>query len=312
MEALAFDGFGGTGSIRELPAPEPAADQVLIRVGAAGLNPFDNTVIKGVLKDAMEHRFPLVPGMDASGTVEAVGEGVSAYAVGDGVFGSVGKPYFGEGTLAELATMSTETIARKPDAVQHQVAAAIPVAAVAALTMVEAMAPEKGTVVVAIGATGGVGSYLVQLATLRGAHVIAVCSAENAAYARTIGAAEVVDYADDVVEAVRARSPEIDAIADMHGDKDTVSGIGELVREGGHVASSVGAADTESLSRRGIGASNVQGRVTTSALEMLVSMVERDEIIAPPIHPFPLSEAARALEKVGSGHVRGKVVVVLD
>src|SRR5207245_8780304 len=100
-----------------------------------GLNPFDNAVLHGYLKDRMEHRFPLVPGMDASGTVEALGEGVEGWTVGDEVFGSVGKPYLGEGTLAGFATMSAGTVARKPASIDHGVAAAIPVAGVTAVTV---------------------------------------------------------------------------------------------------------------------------------------------------------------------------------
>ena len=92
MKAFAIEGFGQPGSLHDVPVPEPADGQVRVRVAAAGLNPFDNAVVQGYLKDRMEHRFPLVPGMDGSGTVDAVGSGVSDWSVGDEVFGSVGKP----------------------------------------------------------------------------------------------------------------------------------------------------------------------------------------------------------------------------
>ena len=114
MRAFAFEELGGPGSIVEVPIPDPAEGQVRIRVAAAGLNPFDNAVVQGYLKDQMEHRFPLIPSADASGTVEALGDGVTGLSIGDEVFGSVGKMYLGEGTFAEFATMSTATIARKP------------------------------------------------------------------------------------------------------------------------------------------------------------------------------------------------------
>src|SRR5438876_8949155 len=123
MKAFAIDELGQPGSLHDLPVPEPGEGQVRIRVAVAGLNPFDNAVVQGYLKDRMEHRFPLVPGMDASGTVEAIGEGVEDWAVGDEVFGSVGKRYLGEGTLAELATMSAGTVARKPASLDHAAAA---------------------------------------------------------------------------------------------------------------------------------------------------------------------------------------------
>jgi NADPH2:quinone reductase len=313
VKAFGIEEFGQPGSARDLPVPEPAEGQVRIRVAAAGLNPFDNAVVQGYLKDQMEHRFPLVPGMDASGTVEALGEGVEAWTAGDEVFGNVGKSYLGEGTLAEFATMSVGTVAGKPASIDHAIAAAIPVAGVTALTMVDALQVSEGHIVVAIGATGGVGSYLVQLARGRGARVVAVCSGKNADYARRLGAADVVDYnAGDVVEAIRSRYPDgVDAVADMHGDREGVARLAEQVRSGGHLASAVGAADAEALSERGIEAANVMGMVTTASLDALTAMLERGEIISPEIRSFSLADAGQALAAVATGHVRGKIVVTV-
>ena len=311
MRAFALDEFGKPGSIVEIPVPEPSAGQVRIRVVGAGLNPFDVAVIQGYVKDHMEHRFPLIPGADASGTVEAVGEGVLDRTIGDEVFGSVGKRYLGEGSLAEYATMSTATIARKPASVHDAQAAGIPVAGVTALTMVEAASISDGDVVVAIGATGGVGSFLVQLAANRGARVIAVSSGANAEYARRLGASDVVDYgAGDVVEAVRSLASDgVDVIAEMHGDEGTAR-LAELVHPGGRVVSAVGGADVDTLKARGLEAVNVQGMVATEPLETLAGMLERGEIQIPEIGTFPLDQAADALEQVGSGHTRGKIIVV--
>ncbi|HYT29142.1 MAG TPA: NADP-dependent oxidoreductase [Actinomycetota bacterium] len=311
MRAFAIDEFGQPGSLRDLPVPEPGEGQVRILVAAAGLNPFDNAVVQGYLKDRMEHRFPLVPGMDASGTVEAVGEGIEAWRVGDEVFGSVGKMYLGEGTLAEFAAMSAGTVARKPASVDHRAAAAIPVAGVTALLMADALHLSEGDVVVAIGASGGVGSYFVQLASERGARVVAVCRGENADYARRLGAAEVIDYTvSDVAEAARTRYPDgIDAIADMRGDREGMARLAEHVRSGGRVASAVGAADAEALGGRGIEATNVMGTVDTAWLDRLTEMLVRGAVTSPEIRSFALADAGEALGAVGTGHVRGKIVV---
>jgi NADPH:quinone reductase len=312
MKAFAIDELGSPGTLHDLPAPEPAEGQVRIRVAAAGLNPFDNAVIQGYLEGRMEHRFPLVPGMDASGTVEALGDGVEAWTVGEEVFGSVGKRYLGEGTLAEFATMSGATVARKPDSMVHPAAAAIPVAGATALTMGDALQLSSGHLVLAVGATGGVGSYFVQIAARRGANVVAVCRGENADYARGLGAAEVIDYtAGDVAEALRSLHPDgIDAIADMHGGKEEIARLAEQVRSGGRIASAVGAADPEALAGRGIEATNVQGIVTTASLEVLAGMLDRGEITAPEIHSFSLDDAGEAFATVATGHVRGKIVVI--
>lgn len=313
MKAFAIDELGRPGSLHDLPVPEPAEGQVRVRVAAAGLNPFDNAVIQGYLKDRMEHRFPLVPGVDGSGTVDAIGAGVSAWSVGDEVFGSVGKMYLGEGTLAEFVTMSAGTIARKPSTLEHVVAAAIPTAGVTALIMADALALPEGNTVVAVGATGGVGSYFVQLAARRGALAVAVCRGENADYARRLGAADVIDYTTgDIAEAVRSRYPGgIDAIADMHGDREDLARLAEQVRPGGSVASAVGAADAEALGGRGIEATNVMGLVTTELLETLSSMLEAGNIAAPEIRPFSLADAGDALAALATGHVRGKISVTV-
>ena len=314
MKAFAIDDFGAPGSVRDLPVPEPVEGQLRLRVAAAGLNPFDVAVGHGYLKDQMEHRSPLVPGTDASGTVDALGEGVEGYAIGDEVFGSVGKSYLGEGTMAEFVTVSGGTVTRKPSSFDHTVAAAIPTAGVTALDMADALELSQGQTVIAVGATGGVGSYFVQLAARRGARVVAVCRGENADYARGLGATDVIDYeAGDVVDAIRSRYPDgIDAVADMHGDAERLARLGEHVPSGGHVASIVGAADTEALGANGIEATNVAGRVTRASLEALSGMLGAGEIVAPEIRAYPLAEAGEAMAAVATGHVRGKVVVTVE
>jgi NADPH2:quinone reductase len=313
MKAFAFDQLGQPGSAHDVGVPEPDEGQVRIRVAVAGLNPFDNAVVQGYLKDRMEHRFPLVPGMDGSGTIDAIGTGASAWSVGDEVFGSVGKMYLGEGTLAQFVTMSAGTVARKPSTLEHGAAAAIPTAGVTALIMADALALAQGHTVVALGATGGVGSYFVQLAAKRGARVVAVCRGGNAGYAHRLGAADVIDYsAENIAEAVRSRyTAGIDAIADMHGDKEGLARLAGQVRSGGHVVSAVGAADPEALGGRGIETANVMGRVTTGSLEALSGMLEAGEIAAPEIRSFSLADAGDALAAVASGHVRGKIVVTV-
>lgn len=314
MKAFAIDEFGEPGALRDLPTPEPAEGQLRLRVGVAGLNPFDVAVVQGYLKDRMKHVFPLVPGMDASGTVDAVGEGVEGYAPGESVFGSVGKMLLGEGTLAEFVTVSSGTVTHVPASFGLPAAAALPTAGVTALIMADALELSEGRTVLVVGATGGVGSYFVQVASSRGARVVAVCRGENADYARSLGAGDVIDYAaSDVVEVVASRYPGgIDALADMHGDAEQVATLGEHISSGGRVASAVGAADVESLGARGIAATNVQGLVTTALLDRLLGLVASGDVIAPEIHSYLLADGGEALAVVGTGHVRGKVVVAVS
>jgi NADPH:quinone reductase len=313
MKAFAVEGFGSPGSVHDLPTPEPAEGQLRVRVAAAGLNPFDNAVVQGYLKDRMEHRFPLVPGMDVSGTVDVLGDGVEGWTAGEDVVGSVGKPYLGEGTLAEFVTVSAGSVARKPASLDHTVAAAIPTAGVTALILADALQLSAGQIVVAIGATGGVGSYLLQLAARRGARVTAVCRGENADYARRLGAVDVIDNATgDVAEVVRSRYPDgVDAVADMHGDREELARLADHVPAGGHVASAVGAVDVDALAARGVEATNVVGLVTTASLDVLLGVLTAGEIVAPEIRSFSIADAAAALAAIATGHVRGKLVVTV-
>jgi NADPH:quinone reductase-like Zn-dependent oxidoreductase len=313
VKAYAIDTFGEQGSVRELPLPEPEEGRLRLRVAVAGLNPFDVAVLQGYLQGRMEHRFPLVPGMDAAGTVDALGDGVEGYAVGDRVLGSVGKPFLGAGTVAEFVNVSAGAVTHTPLSMDDEVAAALPTAGVTALVIADALELSDGQTVVAVGATGGVGGYFVQLAAQRGASVIAVCRGENADYARSLGAVNVIDYtAGDVVDAVRSGYPDgIDAVADMHGDAEQIAKLSALVPKGGHVASAVGAADVEELAGRGIEATNVNGLVTTARLETLLDLIAAGSVVAPEIQPHALADAAEALATVGSSHVRGKMVVRL-
>jgi NADPH:quinone reductase-like Zn-dependent oxidoreductase len=214
--------------------------------------------------------------------------------------------------LAEFAAMSNGTIARKPAGLDHPSAAAIPVAGVTALQMVDALAPGEGDVVVAVGATGGVGSYLVQLVVRRGARVVAVCSAPNSEYAGRLGAVDVIDYtAGDLAESLASRYPDgVHAIADMAGDKEGLPRLAERIRPGGRFVSAVGSADIEALAAKEVGATNIQGRVNTAALATLAGMLERGEIRNPEIRALTLDQADEAMVAVASHHTRGKLVVL--
>jgi len=254
MRAFAIDRFEEPGAVRELPTPEPEEGEVLLHVRAAGMNAFDVAVAKGFIKDAMEHRFPVIPGLDASGVVEAAGAGVDAPSVGDEVYGIVQKPFLGRGTYAEYVAMPAGGATRKPASLDHLGAAALPTAALTALAAVEMTDPREGQIVLVIGATGGVGSYVTQLAANRGARVVAVARGDYAEYARTLGASDTIDYtAGDLVELVRAAYPGgVDAVIDLAGDKELVARLAELVSSGGALASSVGAVGDALVERRGL------------------------------------------------------------
>jgi NADPH:quinone reductase-like Zn-dependent oxidoreductase len=298
----------------ELPTPKIGADEVLIRVGAAGINPFDWKVADGILKDEKEHRFPLILGFDAAGVVERVGSCVTGLAEGDEVYGHLLKPVIGGGTYAEYVGAPATIVAKKPGSVSVAEAAALPTAGLTALDLVDAVDPEERDTVLIVGATGGVGSYAVQLAARRGARVIATARRANEAFVRELGAAETIDHTtEDLVGAVLVAHPDgIEAIIDVVSDPLGLGRVARLVKKGGRIASSVYAANVEGLAERGIYARNIGMQPGARRLEELSQMVDAGEISVRLERTFPLERAPEALEETRTGHVRGKLVLLVD
>src|SRR5918996_2536557 len=152
MRGFALKSFGEQGSVMELPEPKAREGDVLLRIKAAGVNAFDPWVVQGAMKDAMEHRFPVVPGVEASGVVEDLGSGVPTFAKGDEVYGVSVKPFLGEGTFAELATFAHDGLSAKPASVEHVEAAGLPHTGLTALTAMDEIEPRDGEVVLVVGA----------------------------------------------------------------------------------------------------------------------------------------------------------------
>ena len=311
MLAFAIDRFGETGSLRELPVPVPAPGEILVRVRAAGINPLDWKVRDGA-KIAANLRFPLVLGQDASGIVEKAGDGVTRFAAGDEVFGA----FWLAGSYAQFvrASLSAAAVARKPAGIDFVHAAALPTPALAALACLEATDVKDGQTVLIVGATGGVGSYAVQIAARRGARVIATASGDGAAYVRRLGAAEVIDHhRGDVVADVKAGHPKgIDALIDVVSDGAALGRLAEALRAGGRLATTTHAADEGALARRGIRGTNVDVLGTTHGLDEIARLVDAGVITAPVARTFPLADAPRALAESAAGHARGKAVLTVD
>jgi NADPH:quinone reductase-like Zn-dependent oxidoreductase len=312
MRAFAIDGFGQAGSIREVPDPEAGEGEVLVRVKAAGLNQTDVAVIAGYLKDFFEHRFPLVPGIDASGVVERVGPGADGYREGDEVYGFVQRPVMGLGTLAERVALPVGGIQPKPASLSHEQAAVIGHAGLTAAAAVDAAALRPGDVLVLLGATGGVGSYATQLASQGGAKVVAVTRGDYADYARSLGAADVIDYtAAEPVEAIRQRFPTgIDAVIDLVGIPALTSGVGDLVRSGGHVVSTVMPPDVEGLAQRGVEGVLAYRMAAEHRFPEIASRIAEGGLRIPAIQTFRFEETAGAIDLQATKHVRGKLAVV--
>jgi len=312
MRAFAIDDFGATGSVHDLPDPEPAEGQVRVRVEAASVNPADLGMLGGAYKDFMEHHFPLVPGLDLAGVVDVIGPGVEGLAVGDAVFGVHGKRSVGQGTFGELAIASAGTLAKRPPEIDPAFGTALSLAGVSALEMMDAAAPGAGDAVLVVGASGGIGSVALQLLAIAGATSIAVTRTVNHDYARSLGANETIDYeTQDIVTSVRLAHPDgIAAIFHLAGDKDEIAPLIDLVRPGGHVVSMLRGADTDALGQRGLHGLNIGTQPTTLKLERLAVDVAEGRLRRPEVTTFDLAGAGQALAEIAGRHVRGKLVVL--
>jgi NADPH2:quinone reductase len=313
MRAIRLGSFDRSPQLQETPSPQIASNEILVRVHASSINAFDVAVATGMLRGMMEYQFPVTIGLDLAGVGEEVGSEVSRYQVGDEVFGFLGKAVLHEGTWADyVASPEDMFVAPKPTSLDFLEAAALPVAGVAALMSVDALDPSEGDRVLVVGATGGVGSYAVQLAAKRGAKVIATARQEDEDYLGDLGAAETIDYTrEDIVSAIRERYPEgIEGLADFaNNSPEGFAPLAELCAPGGRAASTLGAADAEQLATRDVRATNIMGTPDPALLSRLAELADSGELRVPVQRVFSLEEATDGLDAFQREHVRGKFAI---
>lgn len=308
MRTIAIEEFGGSDKLQlvDLPTPEPGLDEVLIRVRAAGVGPWDVMSRQGVFGD---REFPFVPGFEPAGVVQAVGSDVEDLNEGDEVYAY----RFPGGGYAEYVTASQNVTARKPAALSFAEAAGVPVAGTTAHQgLVDELGVQEGETVLITGASGGVGSMAVQIAAnILGARVIGTASTRNHEYLRELGAEEAIDYNGDWVTVVREVAPDgVDAVLECAGG-DTLERSFEVLKDGGRAAYIV-PVEEEPEPPRGISAHFFSARPDGGRLSALASMFDAGQLRMNLQEVVPLEEAARAHEIVEEGHTRGKVVLSID
>jgi NADPH:quinone reductase-like Zn-dependent oxidoreductase len=304
MKAIIANGYGEPEVLvqADLPDPKVGPDSVLIRVRAAGVNPVDWKVLAGYLDPIMNVHFPLIPGWDVSGVVEAVGADATEFAVGDEVMGYVRKDDVQHGTFAELVAAPVRTLARKPASLSWAEAAGLPLAGLTALQTLRRVGVSSGDTVLVHGGAGGVGSLGVQVARALGARVIATASERNHEFLRSLGA-EPVAYGDGVVDRVRALAPNgVDAAVDFVGG-DAVDVSSRLLTDPRRLAS------IASDAVRASGGHVVWARPDSADLAELAKLADDGKLTVHLDQVLPLTEAAQAFRLSMAGHVRGKLVL---
>ncbi|WP_438484989.1 NADP-dependent oxidoreductase [Streptomyces sp. S186] len=304
MKAITTNSYGGPEVLTysDQPDPKVGPDSVLIRVKAAGVNPVDWKIVAGYLDGVMHAHFPLIPGWDVAGVVEAVGADAPEYAVGDEVIGYVRKDEVQHGTYAELVAAPVRTLARKPEALSWQQAAGLPLAGLTAYQSLKRVRAKAGDLVLVHAAAGGVGSLAVQIAVAEGARVIGTASERNHDFLRSLGA-EPVTYGDGLTDRVRALAPEgVDAALDFVGG-GAVELSQEVLKDRSRVAS---IADGEARAK---GGHMVWVRPDAADLTALAILADAGKLNVPVDTTLPLREAAEAFRLSMAGRTRGKIVL---
>lgn len=331
MKAVRLHEFGGPEvlSYEEAPRPVAASGEVLVRVHAAGINPPDLYLRDGYRTLPPEWQpeptFPLILGTDVSGVVAAIGDGVSAFSVGDEVFAMVRFPedlMQGSGAYAEYVTVPASELALKPAGIDHIQAAGAPMSLLTAWQFLVDLGhdapnpfqsfrhspiPLQGKTVLVNGAGGGVGHLAIQLAKWRGAHVIAVASGKHEALLRALSADQIIDYTKTAAETA---AEDVDLVIDAVGGSNMERFL-NVVRPGGalFLVNPLGFSAHKDAARRGITVSSTQVRSNGAQLAEAGRLLNDGSIRVVIDSTSPLAEAAAAHERASRGGIQGKIVL---
>ncbi|WP_338701427.1 NADP-dependent oxidoreductase [Streptomyces sp. Q6] len=333
MKAFTVEKYGDQAGMRaaDLPDPEAGADDVLVKIHAAGVNPLDVRIRNGDFKAFLPYRLPLVLGNDLAGTVVRVGPSVTRFAVGDEVYARPDKDRIG--TFAELIAVHQDDLAPKPATLTMTEAASLPLVALTAWqALVERANVQPGQKVLVHAGTGGLGSVAVQLAKALGAHVATTVSTAKVDLARDLGADEVIDYrTQDFSELLR----DYDVVLDSLGGENLAKSL-RVLKPGGLAISVAGPPDPafarelganpilrlamtalsfttrRNARRRGVTYSFLFMRADGDQLRELTTLIDAGKIRPVVDRVFPFDETLQAMEYVEKGRAKaGKVVVTM-
>jgi NADPH:quinone reductase-like Zn-dependent oxidoreductase len=287
-------------AIEEVPDPVPQIGQVLVRVRAASVNPWDLKLASGRLREQVAMTLPYVPGGDFSGSIEALGGGVSGVSVGEAVYGTCPS-----GAYAQRVLVSPLRIAPKPRSLSHAEAAAVPVAAQTAWQgLFDHGLLQSGQTVLIHAGAGGVGSFAVQLARWKGAHVVATASANHTAFVRGLGAADVIDYNAGPFESMVGG---VDLVLDLVGG-ETQERSFAVLKGGGRLISTVTEPRQSVAKRADVLAALFRMRSSRNGLNQLAELIDAGGLKVH-AHVQGLESVDAAWKQSLSSHTQGKIVL---
>ena len=303
MKAVLVHEYGGPDVLKyeDAPRPEPKADEILIRVAAAGVNPVDAYIRAGRFKAG---NLPFIPGMDVSGVVEKTGVNAAKFKAGDPVYAYLS--FREQGGYAEFAVALESEASPKPKGISYEQAAAVPLAATTAWqALIEAAKLSSGQTVLIHGGSGGVGHFAIQIAKARGAKVIAIASTANQDLLKQLGADQAIDYTKTKFEEV---VKDVDVVLEATRSDALKRSYG-VVKKGGIIVSITGDPDQAELDKHGIRGTSIMAHPDANVLEELGKLIEAKRIMPIVSQVFPLSEASKAHQQIETRHTRGKIVL---
>ena len=308
MKAVRFDEYGGADVLKvaDVPVPDPGAGQVLVRVKAAGINPGEAKIREGLLHARWPATFPSGQGSDLVGVVDRLGPGVTTVAAGDEVIGWVDT----RSAQAEYAVVDADNLTGKPADVPWEVAGALGVAGFTAWAALRAVNLKAGDTVAVSGAAGGVGSLTVQLARRAGATVVGIAGQHNQEWLREHGAIPV-RYGEDLVGRIfdaLLTTPQVDAFIDTHGGDYVEFAINELGVDPSRVDTIV---RFDAVREYGVKSEGNAAGASAATLAELAQLVAAGELEVPIAATYPLDQVREAYERLATGHVRGKIVLLV-
>lgn len=306
MKAVRIHGYGGVDVLNyeDAPRPTPGPGEVLIRVHATTVNPFDCAARAGYMDSWFHYTFPLIMGTDISGVIEEVGEGVTGFASGDAVYGRTG--VFRDGANAEYAVAFASDVAMKPEALDHIHAAALPhVTLTAWQGLYELASLSAGQTVLIHAAAGGVGHIAVQLAKLRGAKVIGTAST-HLGFIKELGVDEAIDYSTTAFEDV---VKDVDVVLDLMGG-DTQERSWKVLKSGGILVSTLQPPSEETAAAHGVRTGFIMSAPPIAqTLTEVAKMVATGQIKPVVSNILPIQEIRKAHELIEAKHTHGKLVL---
>jgi NADPH:quinone reductase-like Zn-dependent oxidoreductase len=311
MKAAILEAFEKELVIKSVKKPEVAEGKVLVKIKASGVNPVDQKLSLGYMKDAMPHEFPIILGWDMAGVVEECGHGASRFRKGEEVYAYARRPVLKEGTFAEYVSIPESYLSKKPINISFEEAAAIPLAGLTAYQSIFDFGKLKmDETVLIMGASGGVGTFAVQLAKYKGAKVIAVASKKNHEYLKSLGADHCIDYKEgNIPEKVKAIEKDgVPLVFDAVGGDATEIGAKCLQSKGRLVSV---ASQGDELAKD-VNFKFVFVQPNSRELDHIREMVEAETLKVPIQKVYSLDQINEAFQQIAGGHTTGKIVVSME